>query len=89
MFSIIACFIYYKAWISWIPRWKGYSIRPEIVELDSSGATTHHLVRVPNAELAEWDDAHDEAGNLRRRRGVRSGVKISDKGSDGEVIQEV
>ncbi|KAK8096065.1 hypothetical protein PG999_014087, partial [Apiospora kogelbergensis] len=64
---IIACFIYYKAWISWIPRWKGYTIRPEIVELDNSGAMTHHLVRVPNAELADWDEAHDEAGNLRRR----------------------
>ncbi|KAK7990076.1 hypothetical protein PG989_010391 [Apiospora arundinis] len=71
-----------------IAVWKGYSIRPEIVEIDNNGAKTHHLVRVPNAELAEWDDAHDEAGNL-RRRGVRSGVKISDKGSDGEVIHKV
>ncbi|KAK8054926.1 hypothetical protein PG993_000153 [Apiospora rasikravindrae] len=86
--TVVGCFIYYKAWISWIPRWKGYAIRPEIVDVGNNGAKTHHLVRVPNAELAVWDDAHDEAGNL-RRRGVRSGVKVSDKGSDGEMIHEV
>lgn len=84
----MGCFIYYKAWISWIPRWKGYAIRPEIIDIGNNGAKSHHLVRVPKAELAQWDDAHDEAGNL-RRRGVSSGVKVSDKGSDGEVVQEV
>ncbi|KAK7923709.1 hypothetical protein PG985_007780 [Apiospora marii] len=85
---IVGCFIYYKAWISWIPKWKGYAIRPEIIDIGNNGAKSHHLVRVPKAELAEWDDAHDEAGNI-RRRGVSSGVKVTDKGSDGEVVQEV
>lgn len=51
-----------------IPKWRGYRIRTEVVEVDDNGAVTNRLRRVPLAELAQWDAEHDEAGNLRRRR---------------------
>ncbi|UQC90162.1 high-affinity methionine permease [Colletotrichum lupini] len=64
---ILLCILYYVLWMYVLPRWLGYEIRTEIVEVDSNGANTHRLVRVPKAEVAAWDEVHDEAGNLRRR----------------------
>lgn len=51
-----------------MPKWRGYRIRPEILEVDDNGANTHRLVKVPLDEVAKWDEEHDDAGNLRRRR---------------------
>ncbi|KAK5636549.1 hypothetical protein RRF57_012261 [Xylaria bambusicola] len=53
-----------------IPKWKGYRLRPEILNVDDQGANTHRLVKVPVNELEKWDNEHDEAGRLRRRHGV-------------------
>ncbi|KAK1993061.1 high-affinity methionine permease [Colletotrichum falcatum] len=64
---IVLRVLYYVAWMHVLPRWLGYEIRSEIVNVDANGANTHRLVRVPKAEVARWDDEHDEAGNLRRR----------------------
>jgi len=66
---IIVCGLYYVAWIYAIPKWRGYRIRTEVLEVDNNGANTHRLVQVPLSDLATWDAEHDEAGNLRRRRG--------------------
>ncbi|KDN62608.1 putative high-affinity methionine permease [Colletotrichum sublineola] len=65
---ILLCVIYYIAWMYVFPRWLGYEIRTEVVDVDGNGANTHRLVRVPKADVAQWDEEHDEAGNLRRRR---------------------
>ncbi|KAK2038050.1 high-affinity methionine permease [Colletotrichum somersetense] len=67
---ILLCVLYYVAWMHVFPRWLGYEIRTEIVNVDANGANTHRLVRVPKAEVARWDEEHDEAGNLRRRHGA-------------------
>ncbi|OLN87557.1 High-affinity methionine permease 5 [Colletotrichum chlorophyti] len=64
---ILICVIYYIFWMYLLPRWLGYEIRTEISQVGDKGANTHRLVRVPKAELAKWDEEHDEAGNLRRR----------------------
>ncbi|KAK2022295.1 high-affinity methionine permease [Colletotrichum zoysiae] len=67
---ILLCVLYYVAWMHVFPRWLGYEIRTEIVDVDANGANTHRLVRVPKAEVARWDEEHDEAGKLRRRHGA-------------------
>lgn len=66
--SMIICGLYYVAWMYLIPKWLGYKIRTEILEIDDNGANTHRLVQVPLAELEKWDAEHDDAGQLRQRR---------------------
>ncbi|KAH7127942.1 high-affinity methionine permease [Dactylonectria estremocensis] len=67
---MIICGLYYIFWMYLLPRWKKYTIRSQVIDVDGdSGANTHHLVRVPNSELAEWDESHDEQGRLRHRNG--------------------
>lgn len=63
-----------------LPKWRGYRIRPEILDVSDNGANTHRLVRVPLPELAQWDAEHDDAGNLRRRH-----VVGSERSSKGDV----
>jgi hypothetical protein len=72
---MVLCGIYYVFWIYIIPKWRGYIIRPEVVEVDSNGANTHRLVRVPALEIEKWDAEHDEAGNLRQRHVAGSPVQ--------------
>ncbi|KAI1368613.1 high-affinity methionine permease [Xylaria arbuscula] len=65
---VVACAIYYFFWMHLLPKWRGYRLRPEILNVDSKGANTHRLIKVPVSELEEWDREHDEAGRLRRGR---------------------
>lgn len=66
--SIIVCGLYYVFWMHVLPKWRGYKMRTQTLDVDdNTGANTHRLVRVPLTELAEWDAAHDEAGRLKRR----------------------
>ncbi|TFK47127.1 amino acid transporter-like protein [Heliocybe sulcata] len=58
-----ACGVYYVLWVKVLPYFGGYQIRQEVIQLPD-GARTHHLVKVPDAELAEWDAVHDEEGNI-------------------------
>lgn len=64
-FSLIICGLYYVFWMHLLPKWRGYQIRMEILDIDENGANTHRLVHVPLAELEQWDAVHDEAGKLR------------------------
>lgn len=64
-----------------IPKWRGYRIRTEVVEVDDNGANTHRLVKVPVEKIPDWDADHDESGNLRQRRTVES-----DSDLQGETI---
>ena len=57
-----------------LPKWKGYAIRAEVLDVDGGSANTHRLVRVPLAEVAQWDAEHDDAGKL------RSGSSSSESG---------
>ncbi|KAI1114314.1 high-affinity methionine permease [Nemania sp. NC0429] len=64
---IVLCAIYYVIWMYVIPRFGGYQLRPEVLNVEDHGAVTHQLVKVPLAEVEKWDREHDEAGRLRRR----------------------
>lgn len=86
--SILLCFAYYYVWMKLLPKWRGYEIRSELLDIDDSGANTHRLIKVPKAEVAAWDAAHDDAGNLRQRR---PGAGDSDSGrqsADAKIVQE-
>ena len=63
--SLIICGIYYALWIHILPKWKGYAIRAEVLDVDGGDANAHRLVRVPLGEVARWDGEHDDAGRLR------------------------
>ena len=66
---IVACGLYYYFWMKLLPRLGNYSIRSEVIDVDDNGANTHRILRIPNAEVTEWDAAHDELGQkLRHRR---------------------
>jgi hypothetical protein len=98
--AIIAfCGAYYYSWMTLLPRWGGYAIRSQVLNVDDNGANTHRLLRVPNAELAEWDASHDELGReltvrrangeegiLRQRSGNTSGEEVND---DKTPVQNV
>ncbi|KAM5344861.1 hypothetical protein ACJ41O_010723 [Fusarium nematophilum] len=73
---LLLCGVYYIFWMYLLPRWGGYVIRSELIEVGTDGANTHRLLKVPKAEIEQWDRDHDEVGNLRRRN-------VSD--SDGSV----
>ncbi|KAM0346274.1 hypothetical protein ACHAPU_005701 [Fusarium lateritium] len=82
---MVLCGVYYVLWIYFIPKWRGYAIRPEVVEVDDNGANSHRLVKVPVREVEKWDSDHDEAGNLRQRHVASSPVHkesvLTDKAS--------
>lgn len=68
---IALCGLYYYVWMKLLPRLGNYSIRSEVIDVDDNGANTHRILRIPNSEVAEWDDTHDELGQkLRQRRGT-------------------
>ncbi|KAL1961913.1 hypothetical protein VTN77DRAFT_946 [Rasamsonia byssochlamydoides] len=63
---LAVCVIYYIIWIYLLPKVYRYQIRQEVVVLED-GSTTHRLVKVPNEEVAAWDEQHDVEGNVRHR----------------------
>lgn len=65
-FSLVLCGIYYVLWMYLLPKWRGYQVRMEILDVDENGANTHRLVHIPLDELEQWDAEHDEAGKLRQ-----------------------
>ncbi|KAL4994398.1 amino acid permease-domain-containing protein [Aspergillus recurvatus] len=60
---LLACAIYYALWAYFIPGWKGYELRQELITLDD-GAQSNRLRKIPNEEVGEWDAVHDAAGRL-------------------------
>jgi amino acid transporter len=60
------CGVYYYVWMTVLPRWGNYAIRSQVIDVDDNGANTHHLLRVPHAEVADWDASHDELGRAKR-----------------------
>ena len=62
---LLLCGLYYVIWAVYLPKWKGYKLRPEIIEI-GDGAQAHKIVRVPNAQLEEWDATHDASGHMKQ-----------------------
>ncbi|KAL4967072.1 amino acid permease-domain-containing protein [Aspergillus stella-maris] len=58
---LVACAIYYAFWANFLPRWRGYELRQELVHLDD-GAQSNRLVKVATSDVADWDATHDAAG---------------------------
>ncbi|KAM0330169.1 hypothetical protein ACHAQA_004342 [Verticillium albo-atrum] len=83
------CGAYYYFWMTLLPRWGDYSIRSQVVNVDDNGANTHRLLRVPNTEVARWDDSHDELGRELRQRRTGPGHGSSEQSLDqtGSVEQ--
>ncbi|KAL8403543.1 hypothetical protein RB594_008710 [Gaeumannomyces avenae] len=91
---LVVCYLYYYLWLTLLPKWRGYRIRPEILDVDEgSGANTHRLIKVPLAELDEWDATHDDAGFLRRRTRVPGdsigGNELSENSSNADGAERV
>ncbi|KAF2731965.1 amino acid transporter [Polyplosphaeria fusca] len=61
---ILSMVAYYYVWIKLLPRLKKYQIRTETLVSDEDGSVTHRLLKVPNADVEEWDRTHDDAGNV-------------------------
>lgn len=85
---IVLCGIYYVFWVYLLPRWGGYKLRPEILDVDDTGATTHRLIKVPLAEITKWDNEHDEAGRVRRRH-VPQSIRSSQGGDSNDQVSKV
>lgn len=82
--SLIACGLYYLVWAKVLPKWKGYSLRQEVVDL-GQGAEAHKIAKVPNAQIADWDANHDTVGRLRQRfihRSESEGEKLANTSLD-------
>lgn len=67
--SLVVCGIYYYLWVKWIPSWKGYKLRQEVVNL-GGGAEAHRLSKVRIEDLEKWDESHNAAGNVINRAGI-------------------
>lgn len=61
---MVAMGLYYYVWIKLLPKLGKYQIRTETVVSDQDGSVTHRLRNVKNDVVDEWDQTHDEAGNL-------------------------
>jgi amino acid transporter len=83
---LLVCGLYYWVWMYALPKYGKYKLRNETQSVGDDGANTHRLVKVPLDQLQEWDAAHDEAGNLRRRHGSQESLEgqVRDEKS-GEV----
>jgi amino acid transporter len=58
---LIVCGLYYWVWVVLLPKWRGYKMRQEVVEL-GDGAQTHVLTKVPLSDVDAWDRTHDASG---------------------------
>ncbi|KAI9151662.1 High-affinity methionine permease [Paramyrothecium foliicola] len=84
--SLIICGLYYYAWMHLLPKWGKYAIRSEVLDIDDNGANTHRLVKVPLAEVEQWDATHDDAGNLRRRHSAGDSPDEASNEEKGPVV---
>ncbi|SPO06501.1 related to high affinity methionine permease [Cephalotrichum gorgonifer] len=61
---MIICGLYYVFWLYVLPKWKGYAVRAEVLDVDDGQAISHRLVRIPLDEVERWDAEHDDSGKL-------------------------
>ncbi|KIE00595.1 high affinity methionine permease, partial [Metarhizium majus ARSEF 297] len=78
---MIICGLYYVAWMYVIPKWRGYRVRAEVTHAEDDGVLSHKLVKVPLANIEQWDAEHDESGQLRVRR-----VTVRDEKSEASDV---
>ncbi|RDW84019.1 High affinity methionine permease [Aspergillus mulundensis] len=60
---LLACAVYYALWAHFIPKWRGYQLRQDLIILED-GAQSNRLRKVPNDEIDNWDATHDAAGRF-------------------------
>ncbi len=77
---MILCGLYYVVWMYVLPKWLGYRLRAEVVTAEDESTSTHRLVKVPLADVPQWDTEHTESGELRLRRSATT----TDSDSVGE-----
>ncbi|KAF6807388.1 high-affinity methionine permease [Colletotrichum sojae] len=82
---LLACGLYYWIWAVQIPKWRGYELRQELVDL-GDGAQSHHLRKIPYDQVAEWDATHDASG--REVASSASGVQVVEKGASLRTSSE-
>ncbi|WQF89440.1 Putative amino acid/polyamine transporter I [Colletotrichum destructivum] len=78
---LLGCGVYYWLWIYAVPKLKGYEIRQQVLEL-ADGAQSHKLIKVPIAELAEWDATHDHVGRPLQQTLSEQATEEEKKGLD-------
>ncbi|CCF37097.1 high-affinity methionine permease [Colletotrichum higginsianum] len=78
---LLGCGVYYWLWIYAVPKLKGYEIRQQVLEL-ADGAQSHKLIKVPIAELAEWDATHDHVGRPLQQTPSEQATEEEKKGLD-------
>jgi hypothetical protein len=76
--------IYYLFWIQWLPKWRHYKVRTETLVSDRDGSVTHVLRRVPDAEVEEWDQTHDKAGNV-----LIEATDVARAGAGGHLLRRI
>lgn len=77
--SLIACGIYYWLWAFIIPKYRGYQLRQELVDL-GGGVQSNKLRKIPVSELEEWDATHDKAGS--RIEALAEEIQVQTKSSE-------
>ncbi|KAL2148621.1 hypothetical protein VTH82DRAFT_2175 [Thermothelomyces myriococcoides] len=87
---LLGCAVYYYFWVHLLPRLKGYRLRQEVVTFEN-GAQSHRLIKVPVAEVAEWDATHDAVGRplhvSNEKSASESDPKNGDQDKVGKVVQ--
>jgi hypothetical protein len=58
---IVGCGVYYVFWIYVLPKLRKYHVRQVVLALDN-GEQSHKIVKVPYAEIEQWDATHDAVG---------------------------
>ncbi|KAK4110176.1 hypothetical protein N656DRAFT_714456 [Canariomyces notabilis] len=82
---LIGCAVYYYLYIHVIPRLRGYRFRQGIATFED-GAQSHKLVKVPVAEVEQWDATHDAVGRpLGDNRTVKSEAGWNGQGGAEKV----
>lgn len=84
--SLLGCVIYYYLWVGIIPKLRGYRLRQEAVEYEG-GAQSHRLIKVPVAEVAQWDAAHDAVGRPLHRGSYSGSANDADSEKVGATVR--
>jgi hypothetical protein len=78
--------IYYYLWITILPKLRGYRIRQETLVFEN-GAQSHRLIKVPVAEIEQWDATHDAVGRPLHRTSESGSDHLHE--GDGEKVGAV
>lgn len=91
---MLVCALYYYVWVKVLPKWRGYVLRQEFVDL-GGGAESHIISKVPQSQVAAWDAEHDATGRRKNRvehelqvGNEKSGQSSSDVDTKGAAVRD-